>query len=186
MVLSTAHMRGDQRGSDSTAGTAADQTTAEPCLARDRRPFFLRRGGRVDLPRRDRASFVRDRRDAAGDLDAGYRRIVRICPLPSNEGDVFFSLSLMCAPSHLARVVDLADFSSRATSHHGAVLSPRPCRGSLYGALAGRSARFCPQGQQLTTEELRLARDRQAAPFLHCAGVDLADFSIFYYCASKS
>lgn len=49
--------------------------------------------------RRDRASFVRDRRDAAGDLDAGYQRIVWICPLPSNEGDVFFSLSHVRAVS---------------------------------------------------------------------------------------
>ena len=38
---------------------------------------------------------------------------------PRTRATCFF-LSLMCAPSHLARVVDLADFSSRATSHHGA------------------------------------------------------------------
>ena len=51
--------------------------------------------------------FVAARRDAAGDLDAGYQRIVWIYPLPSNEGGVY-SFSHVRAVS--AAGVDLADF----------------------------------------------------------------------------
>ena len=88
------------------------QRRHRPRLDRRHRPRLDRRHRpRLDRrPRRGRPSstrstfaidFVAARRGAAGDPNAGYRR-KWIYPLPSNEGDVFFSSRVRAVPSRSA------------------------------------------------------------------------------------
>ena len=160
-----------------------------PCHHRprlDRRPASTTQSTFLGA-RRDRASFVRDRRDAAGDLGAGYQRIVWICPLPSNEGDVFFVFShvravssrwgrrlggffiachIMITPRRRPQPTAVPWFSLRRTCGEISAVLPAGTAADY------RRAASCTRQAGGALSSLRRSR--------------LGGFSIFYYCASKS